>query len=53
MNVDYSATRASEITGRVETVLSRGGSSIDDGEYRGAPGTASYPPRGTCQYLRW
>jgi dihydropyrimidinase len=51
MNVDYSAYEGMEITGRVDTVLSRGMVVIDAGEFRGASGHGSFVPRGLCQYL--
>jgi dihydropyrimidinase len=51
MNVDYSAYEGLQITGRVDTVLSRGAVLVDAGEYRGAPGHGSFLPRGACQYL--
>ncbi|MFE0629558.1 dihydropyrimidinase [Streptomyces sp. NPDC058864] len=51
MNVDYSAYEGKRITGRVETVLSRGEPVIDGREYVGRAGHGQYTPRGTCQYL--
>ncbi|MDX3237567.1 dihydropyrimidinase [Streptomyces sp. ME03-5709C] len=51
MNVDYSAYEGKRITGRVETVLSRGELVIDGREYVGRAGHGQYVPRGTCQYL--
>ncbi|MGW3244641.1 dihydropyrimidinase [Streptomyces sp. NPDC001070] len=51
MNVDYSAYEGKRITGRVETVLSRGEAVIDNREYVGRAGHGQYTPRGTCQYL--
>jgi dihydropyrimidinase len=51
MNVDYSAYEGMEITGRVDTVLSRGQVVIDGGEYHGTPGHGQYLHRETCQYL--
>jgi dihydropyrimidinase len=51
MNVDYSAYEGRRITGRVETVLSRGETVIDRREYTGRAGHGQYVPRGTCQYL--
>jgi len=51
MNVDYSAYEGLNITGRVDTVLSRGVVLVDAGEYRGSPGHGSFLPRGACQYL--
>jgi dihydropyrimidinase len=51
MNVDYSAYEGMEITGRVETVLSRGQVVLSGGEYHGAPGRGSFLHRELCQYL--
>ncbi len=51
MNVDYSAYEGMEITGRVDTVLSRGEVVIDGGEYHGTAGHGQYLHRETCQYL--
>jgi dihydropyrimidinase len=51
MNVDYSAYEGMHITGRVDTVLSRGTVLVEAGEYRGAPGHGSFLRRGACQYL--
>jgi dihydropyrimidinase len=51
MNVDYSAYEGMQITGRVDTVLSRGTVLVEAGEYRGAPGHGSFLTRGACQYL--
>jgi dihydropyrimidinase len=51
MNVDYSAYEGMEITGRVDTVLSRGQVVIDGGEYHGTTGHGQYLQRETCQYL--
>jgi dihydropyrimidinase len=51
MNVDYSAYEGMEITGQVETVLSRGRFVIDAGEYRGEPGHGHFLQRELCQYL--
>ncbi|MFR9675543.1 dihydropyrimidinase [Streptomyces sp. TR06-5] len=52
MNVDYSAYEGKRVTGRVETVLSRGRTVIDDRSYVGHAGHGQYTPRGTCQFLR-
>ena len=52
MAVDYSCYEGKEITGRVETVLSRGRVIIDGGEYLGAAGHGRFLRRDTCQYLR-
>ncbi|MEU8568566.1 dihydropyrimidinase [Streptomyces pathocidini] len=51
MNVDYSAYEGRRVTGRVETVLSRGEPVITEGEFTGRAGHGLYVPRGTCQYL--
>jgi len=51
MNVDYSAYEGMEITGRVDTVLSRGQVVIDAGEYHGRTGHGQFLHRETCQYL--
>jgi dihydropyrimidinase len=51
MNVDYSAYEGMHITGRVDTVLSRGAIVVGAGEYRGTPGHGSFLQRGACQYL--
>ncbi len=51
MWVDYSCYEGLEITGKVETVLSRGRTIIEGGEYHGSPGDGSYLRRGTNQYL--
>lgn len=52
MNVDYSAYEGRRITGRVETVLSRGVPVIDRRTYTGRAGHGRYTPRGVCQNLR-
>jgi dihydropyrimidinase len=52
MNVDYNAYEGTTITGRAETVLSRGRVIVDKGEYRGEPGHGRFQQRETCQYLR-
>ena len=46
------ATRGRQITGKVDTVLSRGRVIIDGGEYLGEAGHGRYLRRDTCQYLR-
>jgi dihydropyrimidinase len=51
MNVDYSAYEGKRVTGRVETVLSRGRTVIDRRQYTGHAGHGRYTPRGTCQFL--
>ncbi len=52
MAVDYSPYEGKTITGKAETVLSRGRTIIDSGEYLGRPGDGQYLRRDTCQYLR-
>ena len=51
MNVDYSAYEGMEITGQVQTVLSRGRVLIDDAQYHGAPGHGQFLHRQLSQYL--
>jgi dihydropyrimidinase len=51
MNVDYSAYEGMEVTGRAETVLSRGRVIIDAGEYLGRAGHGQFLRRESCQYL--
>ncbi|MBO8185327.1 dihydropyrimidinase [Streptomyces spirodelae] len=51
MNVDYSAYEGKRVTGRVETVLSRGEPVVERGDYTGRAGHGSYVPRGICQLL--
>jgi dihydropyrimidinase len=51
MNVDYSAYEGIEVTGKVDTVLSRGQVVIDAGEYRGMAGHGRFLKRELCQYL--
>lgn len=50
MNVDYSAYEGKHLTGRVETVLSRGVPVIDHHTYTGHPGHGTYLPRALTQY---
>ncbi|MEU3553406.1 dihydropyrimidinase [Streptomyces fragilis] len=50
MNVDYSAYEGKRITGRVETVLSRGVPVLEDAAYVGHRGHGVYVPRGLSQY---
>ncbi|WP_433544971.1 dihydropyrimidinase [Streptomyces sp. CA-294286] len=52
MAVDYSAYEGRRITGRVETVLSRGEVVIGQGEFKGRPGHGGYLARSTSQYAR-
>ncbi|MEU1816206.1 dihydropyrimidinase [Streptomyces roseifaciens] len=51
MNVDYSAYEGKRVTGRVETVLSRGEAVIEERKFTGRAGHGRYVPRATCQYL--
>ncbi|MEU8762688.1 dihydropyrimidinase [Streptomyces sp. NPDC048659] len=51
MNVDYSAYEGRTVTGRVETVLSRGEIVIEGDTYVGRAGHGAFVPRSTCQYL--
>ncbi len=51
MNVDYSAYEGRRITGRVETVLSRGEPVLTERDFTGRKGHGVYTPRATCQYL--
>ncbi|PBC60272.1 dihydropyrimidinase [Streptomyces sp. Tue6028] len=51
MNVDYSAYEGKRVTGRVESVLSRGEPVITEREFTGRAGHGVYTPRSTCQYL--
>ena len=51
MNVDYSANEGTKVTGRVDTVLSRGKVVIEAGRYVGDKGHGRYLPRKTNEYL--
>jgi len=51
MNVDYSAYEGMSITGRVETVLSRGSVVIADGAFHGREGHGKFLSRELSQYL--
>jgi dihydropyrimidinase len=51
MNVDYSAYEGMRVTGRVETVLSRGSLVIDNGSYVGSTGHGKFLSRDLSQYL--
>ncbi|MGW1835959.1 dihydropyrimidinase [Streptomyces sp. NPDC002067] len=50
MNVDYSAYEGRRITGRVETVLSRGVPVIENRRHTGRAGHGVYVPRGLGHY---
>ncbi len=52
MDVDYSAYEGRELTGKVETVLSKGKAVIADGAYHGRKGDGEYLRRGTSMLLR-
>jgi dihydropyrimidinase len=52
MNVDYSCYEGRTVTGKAETVLSRGRVVVDKGEYLGSAGHGRFVRRDTCQYLR-
>jgi dihydropyrimidinase len=52
MNVDYSCYEGRTVTGKAETVLSRGRVVVDKGEYLGSAGHGRFLRRDTCQYLR-
>jgi len=51
MNVDYSAYEGMRLTGRVETVLSRGEVVVDRGTFTGRAGHGRFVPRAVCRYL--
>ncbi|UGQ12887.1 dihydropyrimidinase [Yinghuangia sp. ASG 101] len=51
MNVDYSPYEGRRLTGRAETVLSRGTVVVASGAYVGRAGHGRFLPRATCQYL--
>jgi dihydropyrimidinase len=51
MNVDYSAYEGMSITGKVETVLSRGSVVISDGAFHGREGHGKFLSRELSQYL--
>jgi dihydropyrimidinase len=51
MNVDYSAYEGMQITGKVETTLSRGRVVVDAGQYQGSAGHGRFLGRELCQYL--
>lgn len=51
MNVDYSAYEGFEITGKVETVLSRGKVVVSPAGFGGRRGHGRFLPRDLCQYL--
>jgi dihydropyrimidinase len=51
MNVDYSAYEGWELTGRVDTVLSRGSVVVSGGEFHGHEGHGKFLARELSQYL--
>jgi dihydropyrimidinase len=51
MNVDYSAYEGWEITGRVQTTLSRGRVVVDGGQFAGSVSHGKFLPRDLNQYL--
>jgi len=51
MNLDHSAYEGIEITGHVDTVLSRGQVLVHEGKYLGSPRHGRYLRRSTSQYL--
>ena len=51
MNVDYSCFEGMELTGEVETVLSRGRTVVAEGEFRGSKSHGRYLRRGLNQLL--
>jgi dihydropyrimidinase len=50
MDVDYSAYEGWEMTGKVDTVLSKGKVIISGNAYHGSPGDGEYLARGLSQY---
>ncbi|MHA6792974.1 dihydropyrimidinase [Pseudonocardia bannensis] len=52
MAVDYSCYEGRPVTGRAETVLSRGRVIVDGGQYLGSAGDGCFLRRDTCQALR-
>lgn len=52
MNLDYSVFEGAEVTGRVETVILRGTTIYDAGEFTGELGTGQFLRRGTNTMLR-
>ncbi len=51
MNLDHSAYEGFEVSGGVDTVLSRGKVILDGGVYTGRPGHGRFVKRGLSQYL--
>jgi dihydropyrimidinase len=51
MNMDYSAYEGMDLSGRVETVISRGEIIVDNDQFLGRVGHGQYLARGLSQYL--
>ncbi|MCE7009756.1 dihydropyrimidinase [Kibdelosporangium philippinense] len=51
MNVDYSAYEGMQITGKVDTVLSRGRVVVEGNAFHGSTGHGQFLSRELCQYL--
>jgi dihydropyrimidinase len=51
MNVDYSAYEGMRITGKVDTVLSRGRVVVEGNAFHGSTGHGQFLSRDLCQYL--
>lgn len=51
MNVDYSAYEGMQITGKVDTVLSRGRVVVEGNAFHGSAGHGRFLSRELCQYL--
>jgi dihydropyrimidinase len=51
MNMDHSAYEGVNVTGHVDTVLSRGKVLVDSGQYHGSKGDGQFLRRGLSQYL--
>ncbi|RSM76974.1 dihydropyrimidinase [Kibdelosporangium aridum] len=51
MNVDYSAYEGMQITGKVDTVLSRGRVVVEGNAFHGSAGHGQFLSRELCQYL--
>jgi len=52
MTLDYSAYEGIEVSGRVDTVLSRGRVIVRNDQYEGQKGDGMYLRRGLCAYLQ-
>ena len=51
MRVDYSAYEGWEVSGSVDTVMSRGRMIVSGGDYQGQAGHGRYLKRGVNQYV--